>query len=328
MLRETLTKVLTDFPQARQQSFGGNATADFIRGSGRTALQKALGAEYSSLKCYASAGAGNWATVPWLAVFDPIITTSATQGYYLVYLFSANEPVVYLSLNQGATAVKEEFKGNTFRVLQDRAKLMVDRLPDFACDFDTSPIDLGSKQELPRGYVSGHAFGRRYDLQSLPSEAKLQADLRRMVSAYLALTYRGGLAPSIDSFDADIEEVNTAGLNKSEIIQEIRRYKLHLRIERNSKGAEKAKEHHGTICQACCFDFEKQYGLLGRDYIEAHHLKPLGKLEEGVVVDYDVATDFAVLCANCHRMIHRTKNVGDLVGFKAMLKHSSCAPPK
>lgn len=328
MLRETITKILTDFPEARHQSFGENATADFIRGAGRTALQKALGAEYGNLRCYGSAGAGNWATVPWLAVFDPIITRSATQGYYLVYLFSATEPVVYLSLNQGATAVEAEFKGNMFRVLQDRAKLMVDRLPDFANDFDTSPIDLGSKQKLPRGYVAGHAFGQRYNLHSLPTEAELQADLWRMVGAYLALTYRGGLAPSIDSFDADAEEVNTAGLDKSEIIQEIRRYKLHRRIERNSKGAEKAKEQHGTICQACCFDFEKQYGLLGHKYVEAHHLKPLGKLEEGVIVNYDVASDFAVLCANCHRMIHRTKDVGDLVGFKALLSHSFCAPSK
>lgn len=148
-----------------------------------------------------------------------------------------------------------------------------------------------------------------------------------MVKAYLTLTYRGGLDPSIDSFDSSAaEDFDTTGLDRSQIIQEIRRYKLHRRIERNSKGAEKAKEHHGTTCQACCFDFEKHYGLIGHNFIEAHHLKPLGHLEEGVVVNYDVAIDFAVLCANCHRMIHRTDDVGDLAGFKAMLRNSFCEP--
>jgi len=327
MLRETLSRILTEFHQAREQTFGGNATANFIRTAGRTSLQQGLGTQYDNLKCYASAGAGNWATVPWLAVFDPIVTTSATQGYYLVYLFSATEPVVYLSLNQGATAVKEEFKGSMYRVLQDRALLIVNRLQDFARDFDTSSIDLGSKQELPRGYVAGHAFGRRYDLHALPPEEKLQADLLRMVKAYLTLTYRGGLDPSLDSFDSSVaEDFDTTGLDKSQIVQETRRYKLHRRIERNSKGAEKAKAYHGTTCQACCFDFEKQYGSIGRNFIEAHHLKPLGQLAEGVVVDYDVVSDFAVLCANCHRMIHRTNDVGDLAGFKAMLSHSFCEP--
>ena len=32
--------------------------------------------------------------VPWISVFDPAITTSATRGYYVVYLFHANEPTV------------------------------------------------------------------------------------------------------------------------------------------------------------------------------------------------------------------------------------------
>lgn len=32
---------------------------------------------------------------------------------------------------------------------------------------------------------------------------------------------------------------------------------------------------HGTVCQACEFDFEKTYGEIGRDYIEVHYVKPL-----------------------------------------------------
>ena len=40
------------------------------------------------------------------------------------------------------------------------------------------------------------------------------------------------------------------------------------------------------------------------NYIEAHHLTPLHALSgEGPVLT-NPETDFAVLCANCHKMIH------------------------
>jgi 5-methylcytosine-specific restriction enzyme A len=64
------------------------------------------------------------AAVPWISVFDPAITTSATQGYYVAYLFHVSEPLVHLSLNQGTTAVREEFRERTREILRDRADLM------------------------------------------------------------------------------------------------------------------------------------------------------------------------------------------------------------
>ena len=45
-------------------------------------------------------------------------------------------------------------------------------------------------------------------------------------------------------------------------------------------------------------------------------MRAIATLEEGVAVTYDVAADFAVLCANCHRMIHRTEDPSDLETFK------------
>jgi 5-methylcytosine-specific restriction protein A len=41
----------------------------------------------------------------------------------------------------------------------------------------------------------------------------------------------------------------------------------------------------------------------GAEY--ACHLKAISTLEEGVAVTCDIAADFAMLCSNCHRMIHR-----------------------
>jgi 5-methylcytosine-specific restriction protein A len=100
---------------------------------------------------------------------------------------------------------------------------------------------------------------------------------------------------------------------------ETRKYAFHRKIERNRTAAKQAKKFHGTRCQACDLDFEERYGKIGKGFIEAHHLKPIASLEEGVAVTYDVAADFAVLCANCHRMIHRSDNPSNLVLFRENL---------
>ena len=127
-LQETLQQILTDYPLARTIALEGHPLAQFIRGDAEEAVSGALGEVGNGLVVQGSPGQGNWAAVPWIAVFDPAITTSATRGYYVVYLFHAEQPLVHLSLNQGTTAVREEFANQTRAVLADRAELMRKRV--------------------------------------------------------------------------------------------------------------------------------------------------------------------------------------------------------
>jgi predicted HNH restriction endonuclease len=76
--------------------------------------------------------------------------------------------------------------------------------------------------------------------------------------------------------------------------------------ERNPNLRAKAIKIHGTICKICQFDFEKHYGEHGKDFIEVHHIRPLHLLIEASLID--PAVDMTVLCANCHRMVHRDRN--------------------
>jgi 5-methylcytosine-specific restriction protein A len=92
------------------------------------------------------------------------------------------------------------------------------------------------------------------------------------------------------------------------------------RIERNPKAAKAAKKYHGARCQACEFEFQERYGEIGRGFIEAHHLKPIGSLNEGEAVSYDIAADFVVLCSNCHRMIHKSSDPSNLGTFRLLLQ--------
>jgi 5-methylcytosine-specific restriction protein A len=259
---------------------------------------------------------GNWATVPWISVFDPAITTSATRGYYVVYLFHAHEPVVYLSLNQGTTAVREEFAGKAREVLADRAEFMRKRVAEFGAMLPAHTIDLGSIARLLGDYVAGHALGTSCKLDVLPNEGALRTDLQNVVRAYRALTFRGGIEGDVEPHAELADEFK---ISAQATVIETRKYAFHRKVERNRTAAKQAKKFHGTRCQACELDFEERYGKIGKGFIEAHHLKPISTLEEGVAVTYDVAADFAVLCANCHRMIHRSDDPSNLALFRASL---------
>ena len=54
-----------------------------------------------------SIGLGNISAAPWLSVMDKSITESATEGFYVVYLFSRSAKKLYLSIGIGATQFQE-----------------------------------------------------------------------------------------------------------------------------------------------------------------------------------------------------------------------------
>src|SRR5262249_20982103 len=57
-------------------------------------------------------------------------------------------------------------------------------------------------------------------------------------------------------------------------------------------------------CQACGFDFFAKYGDVGLEFIEAHHTLPVSELTgQGKTR----VSDIALVCSNCHRMLHRRR---------------------
>lgn len=98
-------------------------------------------------------------------------------------------------------------------------------------------------------------------------------------------------------------------------------YKLHKYRERNNKINKKKKEQHlkkfGKLaCEACLFDFYKFYGELGKGFIECHHLVPLSEIDEALETKLD---DLALVCANCHRMLHRAINTLGIQDLKSKI---------
>lgn len=55
-------------------------------------------------------------------------------------------------------------------------------------------------------------------------------------------------------------------------------------------------------CEVCGFDFYLKYGELGKGFIECYHKKPLSALEPNTETKL---SDLALVCANCHIMLHK-----------------------
>jgi rubredoxin len=99
------------------------------------------------------------------------------------------------------------------------------------------------------------------------------------------------------------------------------RWVQHFRRERNvkivsAKKAQVLKKTGSLKCEVCEFDFKERYGDLGEGFCEAHHIQPLSTLNQQTETRLE---DLAILCSNCHRIIHRTKPVMTVVAFKRLV---------
>ncbi len=99
-------------------------------------------------------------------------------------------------------------------------------------------------------------------------------------------------------------------------------YRLHRTRERNrelvKKAKDKRKKEAGVLkCDVCQFNFFEKYGDIGADYIECHHTKPVSELEDS---DKTQLKDIALVCANCHRMLHRKRPWLSIEQLKGLLK--------
>lgn len=304
-LREDLTRVLNEYSQATATTLTENPLAEFIRHDIPQTISASLNLS-DRYKIKGSPGQGVWTKIPWVAVFDRLITESAQHGYYLVYLFCEDLSGVYLSLNQGVTTVRDQYGAETRSALRTRALDFLAQL-GHAAPYIQGPIDLKATGGLGLDYDAGSICALFYAHNALPSEQQLLDDLTKLLQIYFLLTDKEISHTSHTQREDDETELGD---------EDLRLVRTHKRIERNQKLAKKAKAVLGYTCMVCEMDFPTVYGEIGKEYIEAHHLTPLSQLK-GQKVALDVRKDFAVLCANCHRMIHRSGMVDDIDGFKS-----------
>ena len=162
----------------------------------------------------------------------------------------------------------------------------------------------------PQYSGSGLRRGNRLESQIWDQFASKPDDLRRVARAITA-----GILEASKSPPSDDNEVFPEG----EVLSRIHRGR-----ERNQRAIDRKKQQvlqeMGTLaCEVCGFDFKVVYGTLGEGFAECHHIVPLSQLpnRKGTRL-----LDLAILCANCHRMIHKSCPMMGIREFKTLVLSS------
>lgn len=100
-----------------------------------------------------------------------------------------------------------------------------------------------------------------------------------------------------------------------------RTLRTHLKLERDSGLADRkkrwARAAHGKLgCEVCGFDFVQRYGSIGDGFAEIHHNSPLGASKG---IRKTTLRDLAIVCSNCHRMLHRGTPLFSISELRARL---------
>ena len=316
-MRLELERWALQYPAAARSGddkFSGSDVVRLVSQELPATITAALGPAGRLFKVRGSAGQSKWSETPWVALLDESITTTVQEGFYVVYLLSKDGSSIYLSLNQGCTLLKESIGiSGTKGTLVRRADTMRGKIKLQHSKFRKLAIDLGSKLWRPALYEAGEIASVRYLTSDLPMESDLVADIAEALKLYRALKLEGGWA----SEDEMMQDAENDGLTVT--LEQAKRYRQHRSIERQSGHSKKVKAILGTRGMGCNREMRDVYGEIGDGLIHAHHLVPLSKLEGETKMRLDARKDFAVLCPNCHSVIHRQEDVADIAKLRATL---------
>lgn len=147
---------------------------------------------------------------------------------------------------------------------------------------------------------SGLSSGAKLD-EIVWNEFANQQELLRQTAKAISENYVGISRPkSIEEESADQEEEFPEGrvLTKTHKVRE-------------RSGTLPAKKKKAVLnatgkleCEVCGFDFSKKYGEIGIGFSECHHNKAISELKPGETTKL---SDLSIVCANCHRMIHKAR---------------------
>lgn len=128
---------------------------------------------------------------------------------------------------------------------------------------------------------------------------------------------------AVESPSPDIKEMigkDDPGIEEAEegkVLTRFHRYRERNRALVEAKKKEVLRKQDCLQCEACGFDFEKAYGSAGIGIIDIHHTKPLHTLKPGETTKL---SELALLCANCHRVIHSKREWLSVEQVRALRK--------
>jgi len=136
-----------------------------------------------------------------------------------------------------------------------------------------------------------------YNVSSIENIEKLQLDIWQRFNGHFISTEReseaitSAIITTLELTSPDFKATEGGMRMVSHIIKERNRSIV------NEK-KQKAIKNNQLKCAVCDFSFSKTYNV---EFIECHHLTPIGQAG----VRETTLDDLALVCANCHRMLHK-----------------------
>ncbi len=329
-----LENIGSNYSAEKNKAFKGNTFAKKLRQEGKSIFSNIIKDE--NYLTHVSVGQGQWSEIPWIGIYDSQVTTSAQNGYYLVYTFNTSMNKVYFSLMLGFTEFDNLYKGaEKYKKTTEMASHLSSLLSDYLPAYNVEKIDLNSKKKLAKGYESAHICGLEYELHNMKPEYILRQDLKRMIQIYELLksqiSMTNGEFVNIDR----IIELNNSSIDIVEdidFIQIVQETPVLEIVDRKVEAKKAVVVRTGTVARSnqvksnvlaassykCEIDNDHETFLIKDEsfnYVEAHHLIPL-KYQNDFKYSLDVESNVVSLCPNCHRMLHH----GTVDNIKSRIK--------
>jgi hypothetical protein len=170
---------MTDYRRAVNESFKDHPIQSVFSAIPETFNRELnLPSNYSAKGGY---GQGNWATFPWIAIYNLDITRSSQKGYYIVFLFDYEMNSVFLTLNQGFTWFKENFPNDEIPNIE---KLAIHLSKELNISRSKPILDPKNSTNVDKkvGYEAGSIYSKKFLKDELNQE-KIINELNQFIAS-------------------------------------------------------------------------------------------------------------------------------------------------
>ena len=140
--------------------------------------------QYENLKIEGSIGKGNKTAYPWIGIFNNLVSTGATNGFYIVMLFSDDFNDLYLTLNQGSTQQSlkqiEGYRNYVYSKFNKIEGFNKGRLPEKTL----VKLKEYNSTNIGRKYEETNIFYRHYKIDSIIEEDFIE-HLKKIIEIYI-----------------------------------------------------------------------------------------------------------------------------------------------
>ena len=313
-LSDILQQISQNYSRARTEPFKNHEMLDLVNRKLRTAIPSYLLEDNYDVK--GSVGKGNWALIPWIAVFDTEITKSATNGFYIVLIPTSDYQSFYLSLNQGWTFFEEGFGREKHRVCKHVSRYWQSTLDSLTASngFSTDEIDLKvsgiRNNRLAIGYEYGNIYSKKFTIDASLDNEEILAGIEHLKTALKELKFKlpkpgQGLRSNIDA----ILDISTEAIVTRKELDVVNQHLMDTAL------VEFSPPNNPNVFETTSGD---SMTIRKLDYVERqrNNMK-LGDVGEDLVFQHEIklARSNPTLAAYLDQIEHVSKTKGDGLGY-------------